>query len=62
MTFNIEYGGAEVDFASVSKAIRAAHADVVAINEGYGNIPRLAAALGWHYFDIRMQIVSRFPY
>ena len=33
MTFNIEYGGVGVDFASVSKAIRAAHADVVAINE-----------------------------
>ena len=61
MTFNIEYGGVGVDFASVSKAIRAAHADVVAINEGYGNIPRLAAALGWQYFDIRTQIVSRFP-
>jgi endonuclease/exonuclease/phosphatase family metal-dependent hydrolase len=61
MTFNIEYGGVEVDFASVSKAIKAAHADVVAINEGYGNIPRLAAALGWQFFDIRSQIVSRFP-
>jgi endonuclease/exonuclease/phosphatase family metal-dependent hydrolase len=61
MTFNIEYGGTEVDFASVSKAIKAAHADVVAINEGYGNIPRLADALGWPYFDIRTQIVSRFP-
>ena len=61
MTFNIEYGGTEVDFASVSKAIKAAHADVVAINEGYGNIPRLADALGWPYFDIRTQVVSRFP-
>jgi endonuclease/exonuclease/phosphatase family metal-dependent hydrolase len=61
MTFNIEYGGVGVDFASVSKAVRAAHADVVAINEGYGNIPRLAAALGWQYFDTRTQVVSRFP-
>jgi endonuclease/exonuclease/phosphatase family metal-dependent hydrolase len=61
MTFNIEYGGVGVDFASVSRAIKAAHADVVAINEGYGNIPRLSADLDWRYFDIRSQIVSRFP-
>jgi endonuclease/exonuclease/phosphatase family metal-dependent hydrolase len=61
MTFNIEYGGTGVDFSSVSKAIEAAHADVVAINEGYGNIPRLARALHWRYFDISTQIVSRLP-
>jgi hypothetical protein len=60
MTFNIEDGGTGVDFASIPKAIRAAHADVVGINEGYGNIPRLAKALGWNY-DIRTQVISRFP-
>ncbi len=61
MTFNIEYGGTGVDFSSVPKAIEAAHADVVAVNEGYGNIPRLARALGWPYYDISTQIVSRLP-
>lgn len=61
MTFNIENGGTGVDFASVSKAIEAARADVVAINEGYGNIPRLARDLGWPYYDLRTQVVSRFP-
>ena len=61
MTFNIEYGGTGVDFGSVPKAIRAARADVVAVNEGYGNIPRLAAALGWRDFDVRSKVVSRFP-
>jgi endonuclease/exonuclease/phosphatase family metal-dependent hydrolase len=61
MTFNIEDGGTGVDFGSISKAIDAAHADVVGVNEGYGNIPRLAADLDWPYYDIRSQIVSRFP-
>ena len=61
MTFNIEYGGEEVDFSSVAKAIEAADADVVAINEGYGNIPRIAADLGWSYYDVRSQVVSRLP-
>lgn len=61
MTFNIEDGGTGVDFSSISKAIQAAHADVVAVNEGYGNIPRLARGLHWRYFDISTQIVSRLP-
>jgi endonuclease/exonuclease/phosphatase family metal-dependent hydrolase len=61
MSFNIENGGTGVAFSSVSKAIEAAHADVVAINEGFGNIPRLARALHWPYYDISTQIVSRFP-
>jgi endonuclease/exonuclease/phosphatase family metal-dependent hydrolase len=61
MSFNIENGGTGVAFSSVSKAIEAAHADVVAVNEGYGNIPRLARALHWPYYDIGTQIVSRLP-
>ncbi len=61
MTFNIEYGGTGVAFSSVAKAIKAAHADLVAVNEGYGNIPRLARALRWPYYDVGTQIVSRLP-
>ena len=61
MTFNIEYGGEEVDFSSVAKAIEAAEADVVAINEGYGNMAKIAADLGWPYYDVRSQVVSRLP-
>ena len=60
MEFNIEYGGTLVDFGSVVDAIRASGADVVGIEEAWGNIPRLAGALGWNY-DIRLQIVSRYP-
>src|SRR4029077_5488596 len=61
MEFNIEYGGTQVDFESVPKAIRAAGADVVAIEEGYATMPKIAEALGWNYYDERTQIVSRFP-
>ncbi len=61
MEFNIEYGGTQVDFRSVPKAIEAAGADVVAIEEGYAQMPRIARALGWDYFDNRTQIVSKFP-
>ncbi len=45
----------------VARAIRASGADVVGIEEGGGEIPQIAHALGWRYYDIRMQIVSRLP-
>ena len=61
MSFNIEYGGMGVDFNSVSKAIEAADADVVAIQEGYGNMPAIAKDLGWAYYDVRTQVVSKYP-
>ena len=61
MSFNIEYGGEGVDFGSVSKAIEAADADVVAIQEGFGNIPEIAGDLGWDYYDTRAQVVSKYP-
>jgi hypothetical protein len=47
--------------ALVARAIRASGADVVGIEEGGGEIPQIAHALGWRYYDIRMQIVSRLP-
>ncbi len=61
MTFNVEYGGEGVDFASVPATIEAAGADVVGVEEAYANIPKIAKALGWDYYDSRMQIVSRLP-
>ena len=61
MQFNIEYGGHGVDFASVAKAIRAASADVVAVQEACATMPEIAADLGWPYWDARTQVVSKFP-
>ena len=61
MEFNIEYGGEQVDFQGVINAIEAGGASVVAIEEGYGNMSKVAEGLGWPYYDPRMQIVSKYP-
>lgn len=61
MQFNIEYGGTVVDFAGVPAAVEAADADVVAVQEAYGNTCRIARALDWQYCDPRTQTVSRYP-
>lgn len=61
MQFNIEYGGDVVDFASVPAAIEAADADVVALQEAYGNTCKVADAVGWAYCDPRTQTLSRYP-
>ena len=61
MEFNIEYGGTVVSFDSIVRAVQAADADVVGVEEGFGNVPRLADALGYPYYNVRLQVVSRFP-
>jgi exonuclease III len=60
MTFNIWMGGTKVDFDAVVEAIKQADADIVGIQESKENLPRLAAALGYHYHR-KLQILSRFP-
>jgi hypothetical protein len=75
MTFNIFYGGDELDlgtndwcakrrgcletFEKVVDTIRASGADVVGIEEGEGSTRRLARALGWHASE-RTQVISRY--
>ncbi len=61
MNFNIEYGGTVVSFDSIVRAAQAAEADVIAVEEGFGNVPRLAKALGYPYFNVRLQAISRLP-
>ena len=76
MTFNIFYGGDEIDltsnnwclrpagcqetFEKVLDTIRAANADVIGLQEAVMNTRRIADRLGWYHSE-RMQIVSRFP-
>lgn len=60
MSFNIEWGGSHVRFASLADAIRAARADVVGIQEAEGNLAQLADDLGW-YYSRRNYVISRFP-
>ena len=61
MTFNVEYGGEGVEFDSVPATIEAADADIVGVEEAWANIPKIARALGWEHYDVRMQLVSRYP-
>jgi endonuclease/exonuclease/phosphatase family metal-dependent hydrolase len=76
MTFNIFYGGDELDletgdfcevpdgceatFPQVVATIQASGADVVGLQEAERNTRRLAEALGWN-FDERNHVISRFP-
>lgn len=61
MVFNIEDGGTLVSFAKVAEAIRASGADVVGVEEAQGHVGRLARLLGWPYYSVRLQIVSKYP-
>lgn len=61
MSFNIENGGAQVDFNKVVEAIRIGNADVVGVQEVEENIKKLADALQWPYYDKTLSIVSRYP-
>jgi hypothetical protein len=61
MEFNIENGGTVVSFHSTVETLRLADPDVVGIEEAQANMPRLAAAAGFPYFSVRLQILSRYP-
>jgi endonuclease/exonuclease/phosphatase family protein len=61
MTFNIWYGGAQVDAGQVVQAIKAAKADIVGLQEPDGTTRAIATALGWPYADERRHIISRYP-
>lgn len=61
MEFNIEDGGVIVRFHSIVEALRLAHPDVVGIEEAQGNTRRLAAAAGFPYYSVRLQILSQYP-
>jgi Endonuclease/Exonuclease/phosphatase family len=50
-----------IDDAKVAEAVKDSGAEVVGIEEGGAAIPKLAKDLGWSYYDVRMQIVSRLP-
>ena len=61
LEFNIEYGGMHVSADKTLEVIRRADADIVAIEEAQGHTARLARALGYPYFSVRLQLLSRFP-
>ena len=59
LVFNIEYGGDLVDFGKTVEVIERAGPDIVLIEEAWGQIPRLARALGWSEYDVRHQVLAR---
>ncbi len=61
LSFNILYGGDDVDFSKTIEAIRLADADIVGLQEAEGNTEKLAEALDYPYFDAKLHVLSRFP-
>ena len=61
MTSNIWYGGVQVGFDQVARAVRRAGADIVGVQEPEGNLRRLAAAAGLPYVDDSLHLISRYP-
>jgi len=61
MTFNVWYGGVQVDFPSIGRAIRAADADIVGVQEPEGGLRRIARSAGLPYYDATLHVISRYP-
>lgn len=61
MSFNILYGGDEVDFSKIIEAIKLADADIVGLQEAEGNTEKLAKALNYPYFDSKLHVLSNYP-
>ncbi|WP_196937389.1 endonuclease/exonuclease/phosphatase family protein [Sphingobacterium pedocola] len=67
MTFNIWHGGKETGEEEgpqrVVDIIRDSGADIVAMQETYGSGPRIADALGYHFYlrSTNLSIMSRYP-
>ncbi|MDX2161497.1 MAG: endonuclease/exonuclease/phosphatase family protein [bacterium] len=61
MTYNILYGGDEIDYDQMLEAIRVTDPDIIGLQEPMGNVWRIAADLGYPYGDERMHIISKFP-
>jgi endonuclease/exonuclease/phosphatase family metal-dependent hydrolase len=61
MTFNVWYGGVQVEFDRIGAAIEASGADVVGVQEPEGNLRRIAEAAGMSYVDDTLHLISRYP-
>ncbi|HEV7846041.1 MAG TPA: endonuclease/exonuclease/phosphatase family protein [Thermoleophilaceae bacterium] len=61
MTFNVWYGGAQVEQDRIGQAIRAAGADVVGVQEPEGNLRRIAEVAGMSYTDETLHLISHYP-
>jgi endonuclease/exonuclease/phosphatase family metal-dependent hydrolase len=61
MTFNVWYGGAQIDEYQVARAIRRAGADIVGLQEPEGNVRRIARLSRLPHYDESLHVISRYP-
>src|SRR4051794_14694680 len=57
LVFNVEYGGSHATDAVMADV----DADVVGVLESYNRLPKIAAAAGYPYYDVGLQILSKYP-
>src|SRR3954452_2126698 len=57
LVFNVEYGGTPATDAVMADV----DADVVGGLESYNRLPKIAAAAGYPYYDVGLQILSKYP-
>ena len=57
LVFNVEYGGTKATDAVIADL----KADVVGVLESYNRLPKIAAAAGYPYYDVGLQIMSKYP-
>jgi endonuclease/exonuclease/phosphatase family metal-dependent hydrolase len=61
MSFNVWYGGVQVERDRIGAAIEAAGADVVGVQEPEGQLRRIAEDAGMSYVDESLHLISRYP-
>lgn len=57
LVYNVEYGGN----ARTDTVIRSIDADVVGVLESYNRLPVIAKNAGYPYYDVGLQLLSKFP-
>ncbi|MGD9958807.1 endonuclease/exonuclease/phosphatase family protein [Nocardioides sp.] len=57
LVFNVEYGGSR----STDAVMADLDADVVGVLESYNRLPEIAAKAGYPYYDVGLQILSKYP-
>ena len=57
LVYNVEYGGDE----TTDDVIRKIDADIVGVLESYNRLPAIARATGYPYFNVGLQILSKYP-
>lgn len=57
LVFNVEYGGTRATDAVMADL----DADVVGVLESYNRLPEIAAKAGYPYYDVGLQILSKYP-